>query len=224
MTPQTSTNRWSRLPTKWINKHKLHKFQAGKQLGVSVSGMKILLAILLHAKNNKLIKIDHMQGCATLSYDQISTLVDISRAMINKGITLLVRCEIIELTVGKGSEKNIYKLLDYGEHDQWAKISNTRLFRSPNQTKISTLYDFSQRRTNDLNALKLYLLLCATVDRKKGYAEIGYENITNKSGIPKNKIRRAISILLEHDLIKITKVNASIRGQNAPNQYHILGI
>jgi hypothetical protein len=57
--------------------------------------------------------------------------------------------------------------------------------------------------TPRINALKLYLLLIAHRDGATGCAMIGYNKIEESSGIWREKIRPAISMLIAHHLVRV---------------------
>ena len=217
-------DRWSRLPADWIIKGGLLEFRAGKGLGESVAALKVLVSILLLAKNATASAHDPDQGTLMISYDDLMSLTDLSRAMVSIGIKRLQALSRVSVTRGKKGEPNRYHLPDYGSGDHWTKISNRRLFRGGNSSRISVLHDLSTRRTCDLDALKLYLLLSAMQDKSGAGAMLGYEKITEYSGIPQNRVRRAVSVLVEHNLIKVSEGPApDIETHNPPNRYRLLG-
>jgi len=66
-----ATPKWARLPLKWIHEQGLSVFQGGKQLGVSMAALKILMAVLLRAENKAPASAEVTQGSACLSYDEL---------------------------------------------------------------------------------------------------------------------------------------------------------
>lgn len=222
--PTQSQSRWSRLPTPWIRDGGLKHFTGRSRLGASVAALKILVAILLSAENNSATTAGPNQGSASLSYDELMDLTGLSRASVAAGVKHLVGAELVTVRAEGRGQKNRYVLKDYGPNDHYTKLANNALYRHPNMTRISVLCELSTRSEADMNALKLYLLLCATVDRRRGDAMISYERINEQAGIPEAKIRQAISVLIEHRLIDVDREKATPDKRNHPNRYIVLGL
>lgn len=218
-------DRWSRLPAAWIVRGGLNEFIAGSKLGESMAALKILVAIHLLAKNARVDADDPDQGSVMIAYDDLMTLTNLSRALVSTGIKRLQALGRVTVKRGKRGEPSRYRLPDYAAEDHWTKISNRRLFRGTNSERIGVLHDLSPRRTCDLDALKLYLLFSAMQDKAGGGAMLGYEKIIEYSGVPQNRIRRAVSVLVEHGLITVGKgPDPEIKTHNPPNRYRLLGI
>jgi DNA-binding transcriptional ArsR family regulator len=164
------------------------------------------------------------QGSASLSYDELMNLTDLSRPMVSEAIKLLQAEKIVLVKQEGRGGKNRYFLSDYGEGDRWGKIPNEKLYAQNNTDQIPTLHGFSCRREADLNALKLYLLFCAFRNTKTNHTMIGYEKIHEYTGIREARIRAAISVLIEHGLIRVDREKASEDKKNHPNRYEILGL
>lgn len=217
--------RWSRLPTAWIMNGGLQAFHGRKGLlGSSVAALKILTAILLAAENNSAGKAGANQGSASLSYDDLMDRTGLSRASISAGIARLVDADIVIVHHQGRGQRNRYVMRDYGPGDHYARIANLSLYRHANTTKVTVLCELSTRREADLNALKLYLFLCAIKDRRLSYAMASYERINEVTGIPESKIRPAISVLVEHRLIDVDREKSTPDKRNHPNHYVILGL
>lgn len=220
---EKSPFRWSRLPSEWIQKNGLRQFTAGKKLGASVAALKVLVAVVLRAENNPVSKAGHNQGTACMSYDELMGLTDLSRPMISVGIKLLISNGVISIKADNNSRRNRYVLQGYDDGG-WAKIPNRPLYRGVAVDRVATLHDLSCRREADLNALKLYLLLCTFRDNKKNYSMIGYEKIHEYTGISEGKIRKAISVLIELSLVRVSREKVTEEKKNHPNNYEILGL
>jgi DNA-binding transcriptional ArsR family regulator len=219
-----SRQRWSRLPSRWVHEEGLRRFAAGRRLGASSAALKLLVAITLPAENNASGKTGPNQGSVSLSYDQLMSLTDLSRAMVSAALKLLQSAGLVWVKREGRGRKNRYFLKAYGDTDPWAKIPTRAFYRDSNRDRIAVLHELSCRRESDMNALKLYLLFCAFRDRRKTYAMIGYQKISQYTGISEAKIRRAISVLIEHGLIRVDRDRAPDEKQNHPNRYEILGL
>ena len=221
---QVATARWSRAPTAWIRSEGLRGFRAGSHLGVSIAALKLLFAVILHAENNAGDEIGPNQGSAALTYDELMSLTDLSRAMIAHGARHLVKVGIVSIERDGSRSPNRYRLAAYGSDHPWTRIPNRRWFRHAASDRIATLRDLSCRRECDLNALKLYLLFCAFANNKTQIAMIGFEKIEDYSGIPSGKISPAISVLIEHGLVSVDRDKDPGATVNQPNKYEILGL
>lgn len=212
--------KWFRLPNAWIHAHRLKSFVGGSSLGQSMAALKILMAILLKAENKAAGLAGPTQGSAALTYDDLMELADLSRSMVAKGVKRLQEFGLVDVTSEGRGGKNRYKFVDYSAAS-WSKIPYRQIAGVGSPMRVDFLHDLSCRRSTDLNALKLYFLLCAHRSGANPYAMIGYNRITEASGIFNPRIRQAISILIEHGLIKVEQEKAG--KQNSPNRYHILG-
>ena len=216
--------RWSRTPTDWIRSGGLKAFRAGRHIGVSIAALKLLFAIILHAENNTGELVGENQGSAALSYDELASLTDLSRAMIAHGTRYLEKTGIATIVRGRRGSPNRYLLADYAAGKPWAKIPNKKWFRHAFADRIATLHDISCRRECDLNALRVYLLFCAFANNRSHVAMIGYEKIEEYSGIATGKIRAAISMLVELGLVSVDRDKDPEDKLNHPNKYIILGL
>ncbi|RUX73387.1 hypothetical protein EN925_00860 [Mesorhizobium sp. M7A.F.Ca.US.006.04.2.1] len=191
---------------------------------MSTAALKVLLAIVVRAENKSTAQAAQTQGSACMSYDELIDLTDLSRAMISSAVKLLTSAGIVIVKREGRGGKNRYFLTGYGETDRYGKIPNKTLYRQAPSDRLSALHELSCRRESDMNALKLYLLFCAFRDGKTNAAMIGYERIWIYTGIPEAKIRRAISVLIEHGFIQVDRDRSSAEKKNHPNRYEILGL
>lgn len=215
--------KWARLPLSWIHNGDLALFRGGKQLGASVAALKILVAVLLKAENRSAHTAVATQGSASLSYDDLMEMTGLSRSMIASGVKRL--CDLGRLSVtreGRGG-KNRYFVAEYMK-GPWGRIPYRSVVGLGFDMRVRLLHEMSCKRSTDLNALKLYLLLCAHRSGGNPYAMIGYDRIHDAAGILRPRIRQAISILIEHNLIRVHHEKALNEGRNTPNAYYILGL
>jgi hypothetical protein len=148
-------------------------------------------------------------------------MTGLSRAMVRAGTLRL--CEANLITVGHEGQgrKNRYFVVDYSE-GAWGKIPYRQVAGGRAGKELQLLHELSCKSWTDLDALKLYLLLIAHRDKTTGCAMIGYSKIEESSGIWREKIRQAISLLIAHHLVRVEQEKTP--GQyNTPNSYRILG-
>jgi hypothetical protein len=150
-------------------------------------------------------------------------LTGMSRSMIAIGIKRLCELELLTVTHEGRGRKNRYLFNNY-MHGSWGKIPYRQVAGLGPNDRVEFLHELSCKRASDLNALKVYLLFCAHRSGSSRYAMIGYEKIQDSTGILRNRIRQAISILIEHGLVKVEQEKISGQTKNHPNRYHIMGL
>lgn len=221
-----AAGRFARLPNQWIYDEGLREFSASPtRRGASGAALKVLIALLLKAENKSSAAAGPTQGSVSLTYEELEELTDLSRASISRGIKMLKSRQLITVVQEGRGRRNRYFITGYGAADTYGRMSVVRLYGGPNTTRVRVLHELSTRNEADVNALKLYLLFCGVYDRQRAGALISYKNIAQLTGVGEGKIRRALSVLYEHDLVKVTTPDTpAVEGQNPPNLYRILGL
>ncbi len=222
-----SEGRFARLPNAWIYDNGLSRFRTtATHRGVSGAALKLLLAILTKAENAAAARAGPNQGSASLTYGELEELTDLARSSIAAGLKRLQNLEIVRVVHEGRGRRNRYLVRDYGRDDKYGRMSLARLYGGPNSHRMAFLHQLSTRNEADVNAMKLYLLFCAVYDRSRKGAMISYVSIAEMTGIGQGKIRRALSVLYEHDMVRVSSTDAlvEVEGRNLPNLYKILGI
>lgn len=180
------------------------------------------LAILLNRSHkDKQLNGDSALSGLKCSYDDLQEFTALSRAKIAAGLSLLKNTGLIKIS--QEEQTNRYFLEGVAEPGKWAKLPQTRLLTGV--TGVPFFSTFHLRLQNELNALKLYLLLIAYRDTKTNYTTIGYEKISKLSGIMKNHIRRALSLLIHYDLVRVDHTEPMNGESGHPyNRYRIQGL
>jgi hypothetical protein len=215
---------WARLPNAWIYADGLRAFSAApSRRGESGAALKILIAILLRAVNRKADEALPDQGSALVTYDELMALTNLSRAMIAQGVAFLHKNGVVtaETTPGKTTR---YVVRDYGAADKFGRIPKGKLYRGAGRDALLTLHDLSLRNEADVNALKLYLLICGLQINTRRAALVNYTTIWQKTAIPEAKIRRGLSVLFEHGLVRSVREEADASGKPPATRYDILGL
>lgn len=222
MATARSDSRWARLPNSWVYDGRLTAFSAAPtRRGAAGAALKLLIAIVMRAVNRRAAEAGPDQGSALLSYDQLMELTDLSRGMVAKGVALLRESGIVTVEAAPGVTSR-YRLAGYGAGDKYGRVPKALLYRGPSMHALKTLYELSLRNEADVNAMKLYLLLCGTQDNETRIAIANHQTIWEKTNIPKAKIRRALSVLYEHGLVSHVLVE---RNQGPPSTgYKVLGL
>lgn len=196
---------WSRMPTAWIVQEQglcAFRWTDGAS-GCVTAALVLYIALVHHA--------DAEDGIARLSYDDLQRMTGFSRDTLSASLKYLVLNERIETVQNK---RGWYSIRGWSEIP-FGKIPARALY-------VSGVLTFAHRLTlrarAELDAMKLYLLFAAFRNDRMNSAFIGYEKIAEYSGIPKNRISGAITVLAGLDLIIVDHIPsdtgrfASVRG------------
>lgn len=212
---------WVRMPSAWILQQggtSLRDFTVGDK-GASIAALMIYIMLCTRALQKSTEEFE--AGTARVTYDDIEKAIGLSRAMISKGLSKLENLKLIAVIPYR--RQNVYELTAHTE-SPWAKLPKKHLYQKKATGEIDVfLNDFHLRSRTELNALKLYMLLLAFRDRDSNTTFLGYQAISDYSGIQRNDIRKAISFLIHHDFIQLDKVmqeGTDIR----VNRYEIKGL
>jgi len=203
--------KWVKMPTGRIGDQGnpfLKKFIWQKQNKADQVAMLIIYLVLLHHSEN---------GVSSISYMGLQGITGLSRAKISAGIKLLVENDMIEKD--KSSQKNSYKIKSYDDVP-WGKTPARGLYGKEDKT-VNLLNKFTLRNKNELNALKLYYLVIAMRDSQSNCANMSYETITKYTGIIRNNIKSAISLLINLGLIQLESAWNQKSDYGVANQYRL---
>jgi hypothetical protein len=215
---------WARLPNGWIYADGLRAFSAApSRRGASGAALKVLFAILLRAVNRRADEAGDDQGAAVLTYDELMGLTNLSRAMVAKGVAVLKATGVVTAQMTPGHTTR-YVVKDYGPSDTFGRIPKARLYRGAGRDALLTIHDLSLRNEADVNAMKLYLLLCGMQISQRRATLVNYHTIWLKTSIPEAKIRRALSVLFEHGLVRNVREEPDGSGKPLATRYDILGL
>lgn len=223
---KTSSNLWARLPNQWMAEDGLKFFRGGAEQGVSMAALKVLVAILCHAENNSVAKAGPNQGSAALSYTELCNLTGLSRGKVSSGIKKLKEGAFVTVAREGQGGRNRFFLAHYGPNDRYAPLPLKKMWAGGLPSgEMKFLRSLSGKNRSEFLALKLYLLLCGTRDKRTGAAKISYEGIYRRSGIPEARIRGALSVLYDHGLVRrLEEKQPGADKRNPPNAYFIRGL
>ncbi|MBJ7411241.1 MAG: hypothetical protein JHD15_12870 [Phenylobacterium sp.] len=195
--------RWFRLPAAWIRDKGLRAFSAAPtRRGRSGAALKVLIAILARAENQRADSAGPLQGSAAVSYDELMELTDLSREMVAKGVAMLREQKVVTVRPDPRTRKSRYFVRDYGPKDGFGRLPKGRLFGAGSQSQMRTLYTLSIRNEADVNALKLLLMISALQDGKAQTTYTSYHLINATTGIPEAKVSAAFSVLFDRLLVR----------------------
>lgn len=200
---------WTKLPTGWIENKDLREFRwAGGKGSEYQAALMVLVVVANHIQADT--------GIARLTYDDLCGLTSLSRLMVSRGLDVLSERGLIE------REPNGRSTLLLGSYDQksgWAKLPARGLYSNG---VISAFTSFSLRKRAELDAMKLYFLFASRRDRNSNMAKISYEKIEEYSGVTREHIKRALTILGANALVHIEHVPSAISGEGVANAYRLV--
>lgn len=199
---------WVKLPSLWIESNGLRDYRWARGEGAdNLAALMVLTAISHH--------VDPESGIARLTYDELCAITTLSRAKLSAGLGVLAERGRIER---KPEGRGTYLLTGYNPAIGWAQFPANGLYR---HGTIAAFTNFRIRLPVELEALKLYFLFASRRDRNTNMAKITYDKIEIYSGVARNNIRRAISLLAANDLVHVEYVPSAISENGIANAYRL---
>lgn len=204
---------WVRLPSKWIAEYRLGSL-SWKNGGTGADRIAALMALTVIAHS-----ADEETGIARVTYDHFCDTTGLSRAKVSSGLDELQRIGVIERE--PDDARSNFRLAAYKRDGGWAKFPLRSMYSS---NTIAAFNDFRLRRMAELDALKLFFLLVAMRNNRANVALIGYDKIELYTGIPRNRIKTAISFLASLSLVYVEHIPSRESPNGVANAYRIVGI
>ena len=204
---------WVRLPSAWIQKKGLAELEwQGGHGSANIAALMVLAAIAHNAQDGT--------GIAKVTYNQFQKALGLSRSKVSEGLDVMTKFGVIQ----RDSERqSTYALTDYNpDLGGWSKLPARCMYRASGV--IAAFEDFKLRSRAELDALKLFLLFVVRRDRITNVANIGYDLIEMYSGVPRSRIKTAISLLATHSLIYTEQSPRSGGEFGISNAYRVVGI
>ena len=202
---------WCRCPTDWIiDSDKLTGFKWGKEGGSAHTSALMCLTAIVH-------NADQKTGIARVNYDQFGSMTGRSRTSISNGLSVLREFELIE----SADTQSEYALPTFNPEKGWGKFPLQALYR---RDSIDCFHGFSLRNRTELDALKFLYLFIAFRDNSSNLASIGYNKISQRTGVDRRHIRSALSFLSINRLVYVEKVARDDDESYSTNTYRICGI
>ena len=199
---------WVRLPNRWIEDGGLKRFDWERD-GSAATAALMALTVLAH-------HVDQSTGVARLTYDELEDRTHLSRAKVSEGLKLLFERGMVgREPSGRGS----YQLVGYDPVKDWAKLPCAGLYRNGG---VNVFKGFHLRLRPELDALKLYFLFVSRRDRTLGYAKIAYPKREEYSGVPADRIRVALSLLIANGLVVVELVPSMVHEGRFARGYRLL--
>jgi len=208
---------WAILPSNWILvENGLRQFRHDNGLADNIMAL-MCLSVIAHEAS-----IDN--GYAKVTYDQFETTLNKSRSLVSRGLQLLLRMEIITL----GEKRSEYQLANFNTEKsnelseyRWAKFPCDALYDGKTIKFFSNL---KLRGQAELDALKLLFLFAALRDTKHNIAIIGYEKIPERTGVLKDRIKKALSLLAVNGIVLVEMIKSKKYDHHVAHGYRLVGI
>lgn len=199
---------WTRLPSTWINSGGLRKFTwSSGGRSKHLSALMCLTIIVQNADDD---------GFAVITYDTFVEATGMGRTLIAKGLECLDEFQIITRP-----GKSDFQITGYDAMQGWAKFPFRVMYRNDTVTLFQNL---KRRLPIELDALKLLFLIAARRDQTTNSANITYSQITELSGIRRDKIISAISLLAANFVVSVDARPSSQSEHGVHNAYRLQGI
>ena len=212
---------WAKFPTRWILQRKLNLISWRAYKSDGTAALLVLIALAVKRNRDQVERVP--EGDASMvkaTYDEIQDLIGISRAKVAHGLDLLARLRIIERVEDK---RSYYRIIGLNEPGRWAKLPQELMMDQPG--RISAFDPFTLRSKSEFDALKLYLLMVAFRNTRTGFAHIGYEKISEYTGVGTRYLRKAKSHLISLGLIHVDLDYENAMEQSKPPlRYKVLGL
>lgn len=193
---------WVRMPSAWLtdSESPLRKMRwSGSGKADQIAALMLYIVLVHHACDIP-TSVFPKSGVCKLSYTQLSDITSLSRAKIAGGLKLLCKIRVIEI-ISNGHSNSFY-INNYENKSGWAKLPAKGLY-ARQYTHINAFSDFHLRKKNELNALKVYLVILALRNIKTNYAKVGYDKLSQYTGVHRNELKSAISLLINLELVRV---------------------
>lgn len=200
---------WVMMPSEWIVGGGLREFRWAKGEGAGNVAAFMTLVVLLHFA-------DRLTGIARVTYDQFETATSLSRSKVAAGLRVLENRGIIERDP---EGRSTYQLSGYNPSGGWAKFPARRLYNEDG--RIAFFNELHLRKRTELDALKLWLFIAARRDNDVNLAKVTYDQITEGTGIQRDRIRTAVSLLAANALVHVEHVPSRHSEYGVANAYRL---
>jgi hypothetical protein len=138
--------------------------------------------------------------------------------MVSHGLKVLAAQDVVRRT---GNGRSNYELVGFNPAKGWGKLPARGLYRDGT---IDAFRDFQLRRTSELDALKAYFTFVARRDNATNLASLSYDKIDEYAGIPRNRIKGALSLLIISGLVHVEHLPSQKNENHISNAYRLVHI
>lgn len=204
---------WSKLPTWWIETERdilpEFKWKSGG-IGSNETAALMCYILLVHRTSGQDIDV-------RITYFDFMDTLSLSKAKVAEGLKILRDRGIIDRP-----DISLFYVNEIAKSRPWGKLPCKSMYTTTGQT-IKMFKSFTLRHRNELNALKLLILVCSRADSLSGRAMIASKTINQWSGIPTNDVKSAASLLISNGLMHQERIQ-DIGTQNVYWGYRLTGV
>lgn len=211
---------WKKMPCSWQKDQNFHSQLKTVPTGTAIAALKLYLALCLKAN---FVKKDHFphSGCVQRTITQLGDIVEMSRPMVIRGLSLLKAMDVIEVVLKRPA---MYRIKEYDTAPYWTKLPRAHLFGGGREDTITAINALGNRGESVLQALQLYLYLASIRDKDTQRANVSYTQMDMVLCLTRNEVSRAISALINHDLITVRPGQMTAQARRLPgNVYWLRG-
>jgi hypothetical protein len=199
---------WTKLPNEWIEGHGLKEFRwTGGQGADHLAALMTYTVILNHSDP---------RGSAILTYDELCDMTSLSRAKVSCGLDVLSGLSLVQRRVGGRSR---YQISNYNPDIGWAKFPARGLYGNG---VVRAFTSFRLRNRAELDAMKLYFLFASRRDPASNMAKISYDKIEEYSGVGREHIKRALTVLGANGLVHIEHLPSGAYADGIASAYRLV--
>lgn len=199
----TEARAWIRLPCQWILDGGLRLFRDEVAYrGRSTAALKILLTVALMAEEPDAGTLSGQRVSTLLSYADLNRLSGLSTILISAGKRFLCGHGLVAVA-HEGQGRRIRYFLGRGSRLEPQAFIPCRHRAEGAWTRIETLHDLSCTQIHDLNALKIYLVLCALGGGRDLSVTVRSSLVCQLTNIPEAKIADAVGNLARRSLVSV---------------------
>lgn len=199
---------WVMMPSQWILAGGLKRFRFDEELGAANIAALMTLAPILHRANR-------FTGIARVTYNDFEVATSRSRSKIAAGLKVL---ELHGLIEREPEGRSSYQLCNFNPSSGWAKFPALKLYR---EGRITCFDEFHLRKRAELDALKLWYFFAARRDDEVNLAKATYDQISDLTGIARERIKSGLSMLAANGMIHVEHIPSRQSEYGIANAYRL---
>lgn len=220
---------WSKFPSAWILKPsaavpptfpladlswRIHRTQA-------TASLLLLMAISIKLNRSHIRQpIDQQTASVAITYDELQDLTGFARSTVSKGLKILKQMDAVEIK--KEGRANVYTLPDVEIDGRYCQLPQEYILDG--SPKVLRRFEGVPLHTREfLNAIKLYVLFLALRNRRFNTTAVSYEGIMKYTGMRREDIPKAFSMLVALELTRATE-DKDERENDKSRRYKVLGL
>lgn len=228
--------RWAKFPSRWIKGYAagkapsdaieieggLQRLRWAQHQSTATYALYVLVALCVLANEQQRARpAERALGWVAATYDRLEAVTLLSRSSIANGLSLLAELGIVRAE-DEGRAK-VYELPGIDTPGNWCMLPEEFLLKRSDSLRRLDFVRKQARSKATLHALKIYLVLLAFRDARS-VTSLSYEKIVGYTGVRREEIRAAISLLIVNGLCSLAPdIEQPTVSQHRHNRYRIRG-